>query len=187
MISRIKKLKMPIVIYGSGLNPNALVNWGDVYYSKLTGLDFVPKEFTLYFPETPVSIKKVKTMTADDVFPDDWSLFVSNDNKTFINIIKNHTMCNKKDEIVFSTTKKCNTSKSITYHEATLVDNYYYFVKFTMQANTYYHDNSFKDLITFKGFELFGNFLYVYNHCTPKRSNSHNYLIILTSITAASM
>ena len=159
---------MPITVYGSGSNPNALINWGEIYYSKLSWSDLVPKQFSFYFPKTPVSIKRVKTMTSGDVFPNDWSLFVSNDNKTFINIIKSHTMCNPEDTIIAGTRTLCKDG-TIKYHDASLVENYYYFVKFTMQANTFYTDDGWKDYISIRGIEFFGNFLYVYKHCTPKK------------------
>ena len=32
-------------------------------------------------------------MASGDVFPKDWSLFVSNDNESFTNIIKNKSLC----------------------------------------------------------------------------------------------
>ena len=52
------------------------------------------------------------------------------------------------------------------YHEANIVDNYYYFVKFTMQTNTYYREINYQDLISIKGIEFYGDFLYVYRKRT---------------------
>ena len=177
MISKIKRLKLPIIVYGSGNDPNAIIEWGKLYYSKKNATDFVLKEFTLYFPKSPLSITRCKTMSYNDVFADDWSLFVSNDNKTFYNIIRNHTICDSSNYNNLSYKIMCNKSV-ILNHDATKIDNYYYFVKFVMTTNTYYERN-YKDLIAFDGFELYGNFLHIYNHCTRKDCKEHNFFLFM--------
>ena len=176
MISRIKKLKMPIIVYGFGSNPSNIINWGTRYYSKKGESDKVPKEFTIYFPKTPVLIKGCKIMASGDVFPDDFSLFVSNDNKTFKNIIKNRTSCNPSDITVKQHAKYCK-SNSIMYIEAS-IRGHFYFVKFTMQTNTYYFaDKLYDDLITFNGIEFIGDFCN--KRCSSRITNHHLYYVFV--------
>ena len=137
MISRIKRLGLPIKVYGSGNDTNAIIEWGKTYWSKKEWNDFVPKEFTLYFPESPMSITECKTMTNYEVYPDDWSLFVSNDNKTYYNIIKNQSMCDSMHQIKFDNKLFCQ--KDIIFkHKATKIENCFYFVKFVMTKNSYF-------------------------------------------------
>lgn len=177
MIGRMKKLSLPIEYTKDHACDKGLISWNDdnchFYYLDSS------KTFYLSFKKSPVSIDRVEIITEKDVFPNDFSIFLSNDNKTWLNIIKNETFCDEENIISFHTCSTGCKNGSIKYFDAKQIPGYYHFLKFEMTSNTYIEGaNKYMNLITFKGFEIFGMFL---TRCTQKiRYCSSQKITIIT-------
>lgn len=179
-----KILSLPIEYTKGDRCEKGLISWGDdncYFYSYNSS-----KTFYLSFKESPVSIDKIKIMTKEDVFPNDFSIFLSNDNKTWINIIKNETFCDAKNiKTLYKKSYGCE-NRAVKYINANKIAGYYFYLKFEMTTNTYEEEEEiyFKNLIAFKGFEIFGKFLTKYVRQTSKcvtRKHSQVILLLLTT------
>ena len=179
MISKIKFLSLPFSLSPIGSNPDGFF-WENnrFYYTNDPS-----RTFYLSFPKSPVSISKVKIRTTNDVYPDNFTISVSNGNNNWRTIIKNASLCDeetREKKHAMSLGCKNNIIRSF---RATPIKGFYKNLRFVMSSNTYYESNrEWVNLITFKGFELEGKFLFEVITSAQKNivlNEMHMFLIIL--------
>ena len=173
---------MPLTLTPNGANEDGFYwNTKNIYYS-----NDVSKSFFISYQKSPVSINQVKFKTYYDVYPNDFSIYVSNDNESWIPIIKNQTLCDKS-----SSMKKHENSLGCKYNlirtfAAEQIKGFYTHLKFEMISNTYNETSDFYNLITFYGFEMSGKLLTEYRAHTSKCSHLKNNLLCLMISTLMS-
>ena len=144
--------------------------------------------FILHFKNSRVHINSYKLKAGDDVFPIQWNLTVSNDNRTWKAISEvNEPLCSEQNWTSPDETK--NFCKY--FEEKTFPANhrgYHSYVKFTLIKNSYYYNNSWKCYINLYGFELNGDFMSSSRLCTimNRRNTDTNKLIFQIILCAFS-
>ena len=169
-----KKLSLPIII-APDINENGLFGWfmDSVFYKVIES-----RTFYLYFPQSAVSIQQVKFKTMTEVYPDDFSIYVSHDNQTWKNIIKNKALCDENTRQPLQTKSLACKPGLIRSFDAVKVEGFFSYLKFEMNTNTYYEGNyDWVNLVAFKGMELFGKLLTEYK-CSMKYHNKQHALFV---------
>ena len=178
MISKIRKLSLPVNFTPVGFLKDGLF-WDNEnnYYSQDNS-----KSFFVSFPKLPVSINMVKIRTFYDVYPNDFSISVSNDNETWKIILKNASLCDESTSIPMHGNNLACKDGLIRKFDVDLIEGFYSYLKFEMFSNTYLGPDGFENLIGFSGFEIIGKLFTQHKECSLRctdRSNTMLYLYAL--------
>ena len=166
MIYRIFQLlqrkNIPIIVYGNN-DAQKFIKWGSYYSSHVDpgSPNIRNTNITIYLPSSPIQVQSYLLQTADNIFPSNWTLFGSFDNKTWDEL-------SKKDEFlcdnwyVYSPDLPkiyCSSYEAKQFTIEKQNNNYYHFLRFYMRQNTHTHDTNFEYAIITTGFEVNGQVL----------------------------
>ena len=133
----IAKSKGQVKAYGPG-NVNNLLNFGSLYYSITDVSRSTPTYFVIHFLNHKVRVKSVKTVVNTDVYPEEWKLSISNDNKKYTTLIEGrNSLCSDANKTPFYDGYICKIKETVRTYVTmnnSLTGNY---VRFDLIKNTY--------------------------------------------------
>ena len=159
MFSKLKRLSLPVYISPRVNGTESILNWGSDFYYIDTS-----RTFYLSMPKSPILVKRIKVLTREDVYANEFYFYGSYDNNTWNEIIKKGSLCAEENILDYhKKSKKCKPD-TIRYVDAEKQDSYYYYFKFVMVSNTFYESETslYRNLIAFNGFDIIGSFLSPY-------------------------
>ena len=134
------------------------LKWGTEYYSYQN----TNNEIIYYFPYSPLRIHKILFRPGIDMCPVEWTLSISNDNKTFVTIIEDGApICRESDIQDFQKHSfNCKAQDPLSF-DAIFHNEFSYFIKFKLIQNSYYETQSsvYKQLINTKGIDFVAELL----------------------------
>ena len=129
-----------------------LYKWGTLYSSKTNVITF-NFSFSSFKPT------KIKLQTSDsDVYPIEWTISGSNDYSTFDSLLnKNEELCSETNKIKMSYNAwRCKIKEMKEYQIKST--NYYQFLQFKMNKNSFYDNDDYYTLIVITGIDFDGYF-----------------------------
>ena len=191
IIRKIQKKKLNIDVISNSRDAVNLTKWGNLYIARPNfdvSQDF--SFFTFYFKDSSVRVDSYDIISFDgDVYPTNWTLSVSDDNKNWIEIDrKDQPLCNPS-YIEYKQIEKrylCALKETFHFTLSAKRNEFYKYVKFQMLKNSYYSVDNWYDQFTFYGFELNGNFFVPYKGIPTCKCHKIN-LIKLSSLIIVSL
>ena len=164
LIRKISSRKLKIELISNSTQKNKLLKWGTDFISRESEYSTnISNSFIFNFKEAAVRVDSYDMISTDsDVYPTNWTLSVSNDNKDWIIIDrKDQPLCNNAyiEKQPIDNKYFCKKKDRFHFPAASCIPGYYQYVKYHMIQNSYYGTHNWRDLIKISGFELNGDYL----------------------------
>ena len=169
------RYNFPINVKGRK-NAEAFIHWGELYttynesdYDNLEAFQSYP-DVIIHFPITPVKVFSYYLQyVQNDIFPTKWTLYGSQlENKEWepISTVE-QSLCNDTYKPEEDHQKiYCKQSEIKKFSIPYPNDIYYYYLKFSLQQNSYNQDDHWQYVIKTTGFEISGDILMPFNQLT---------------------